>query len=90
MTHFVQQLGSGHPRQPLSRKDQGDPLTAGRKVLQAGTCLVRRSHAHDAVVPRVAVAQLPLDVPECVRVLVDGDKHRPRHALHSSAGPPHT
>ena len=71
---LLQQLAPGHPGQPLCREHQGDLLAATRKRLQAGKRLLRRSRAHHAVVPRVAVAQLSQDVPECLRILVDGDK----------------
>ncbi len=87
VTRLVQKLGSGHPGEPLSRKNQGDLLTGIRKVLEKGTRLVRRSHAHDSVMPRVAVAQLSLHVPQCARIVVNGDKHGIRHALHSGARP---
>ena len=41
VTRLVQQLASGHPREPLSRKDQGDLLTGSRKVLETGERLVQ-------------------------------------------------
>ena len=81
VTRLIQQLASGHPREPLSRKDQGDLLTGSRKVLETGKRLVRRSQADDAVMARVAVAQLSLDVPQCARILINGDKHGARHVL---------
>ena len=81
-TRLVQQLAPGHPGEPLSGEDQGDLVAGGRKLLETGERLLRRPHADDAVVPRVAVAQLPLDVPQGVRILVNGDKHGARHALH--------
>jgi hypothetical protein len=37
--------------------------------------------------PRIAVAQLSLDVPQRARILVNGEKYGARHALHSSARP---
>ena len=87
VTRLCQQLAPSHPREPLSRKNQGDLLTGSRKVLETGTRLVGRSYAHDAVMPRVAVAQLSLEGPQCTRILVDGDKHGARHGMHSSAAP---
>ena len=74
VTRLIQQFASGHIREPLSRKNQGDLLAAGRKVLETGKRFVRRSHAHDAVMPLVAVAQLPLNVTQRPRILVNGDE----------------
>jgi hypothetical protein len=71
--HPVQQLASSHFREPLSRKDQGDLLAVSRKAFKAGKRFVRRSYAHDAVMPRVAVAQLPLNVTQRTRILVNDD-----------------
>src|SRR5512139_481360 len=90
VARLIQQLASGRPREPLSRKNQGDLLTASRKLLETGTRLMRRSHAHDAVMTRVAVAQLSLDVLQGPRILVNGDKRGVRHALHSSLDSPRT
>jgi hypothetical protein len=87
VTRLIQQLASGHPREPLSGKNQGDLLTGSRKVLETGTRLVRRLHAHDAVMARVAVAQLSLDILQRARIRFNGDKHGARHVLHSSARP---
>ena len=36
--------------------------------------------------PRVAIAQLSLDVTQCARVLVNGEKHGARHVVDCSAG----
>ena len=44
MTHLIQELGSGHPREPVSGKDQGDLVTGSRKLLQTGERLLRRAH----------------------------------------------
>jgi hypothetical protein len=71
--HLIQQLASSHSREPLSRKDQGDLLAVSRKAFEAGKRFVRRSHAHDAVMSRVAVAQLPLNVTQRTRIVVNGD-----------------
>src|SRR5690348_4196577 len=82
---LFQQLVSGHSRELLSGKDQGDLLVAGRKVLEEGKRFARRSHARDAIMPRVAVAQLPLNVTQRTFILVNHDKHRARHKYHSIA-----
>ncbi|HTE59462.1 MAG TPA: hypothetical protein VK631_03875 [Solirubrobacteraceae bacterium] len=79
VTRPIQQLAPGHPGEPLSRKNQGDLVAGSRKVLETGKCLVRRSHAHDAVMPRVAVAQRSLDIPQSRRILLNGDKHGASH-----------
>ena len=76
----IQQVASGRTREPLSRENQGNLRAFGRKGLETGQCLARRSQAHDAVVPRVAVAQLPLDVTQRTRILVDGDEYGFRRA----------
>ena len=76
------------PESHCPGKDQGDLVTGSRQILETGARLVRRSHAHDAVMPRVAVAQLPLDVPECARILVNGDKRGTSHSPHFSAHEP--
>ena len=86
VARLIQQLASGHPSEPLSRENHGDLLPGRRKILESGKRLLRGSHAHDAVVPRVAVAQLSLDVLECPRILLNGNKRGPRHLGHFSAG----
>ena len=80
VSRLIQQVAAGHPGEPLSGKNQRDLVTGSRKLLETGTRLVRRSHSHDAVMPRVAVPQLSLDVPQRARILVDGDQDRGRHA----------
>jgi hypothetical protein len=79
VTRFVQQLASGHPREPLSSKDQGHLLTASRKVLETDKRVVRRRHADHAVMAGVAIVQLSLYVTQCARIVVNGDKHGARH-----------
>jgi hypothetical protein len=75
VTRPIQQFACGNTREPLSRKNQGDLVVVSREVLETGKRFVRRSHAHDAVMPRVAVAQLPLNVTQRTRILVNGNKH---------------
>ena len=43
---------------------------------------MRRTHADNAVMARIAVAQLSLDIPQGVRIILNGDKHGVQHALH--------
>lgn len=81
VTHFAQQLASGHPGEPLASEDQGNLLTGGPEIGETCTSLRRRRYAHHAVVPCVAVAQGSLDVPQDVRIVVNGDQHRPGHQV---------
>ena len=85
-TRPIQELPRGPLRGRLSRQDQGDLLAGSGQVLKTGKRLVWRSHAHDAVVPGIAVAQLSLDVAQGAGILINGDKRGVRHALHFSAG----
>jgi len=81
VTRPIQQFASGRSREPLSRENQGDLRVFGGKALETDQRLARRPYAHDAVVTRVAVAQLPLNVTQRTRVLVNGDEYgsrRPR------------
>ena len=50
------------PELHLPGHDQGHLLTVGGKLLETGQRLLRGAHADDLVVPRIAVAQLSLDV----------------------------
>ena len=52
--------------------------TSTRPVLKADLSIFYKG-GPDAVVPAVAVAQLSLDVVQCVRVVVDRDEDRLRH-----------
>jgi hypothetical protein len=82
VTSLIQQLASGSTREPLSRKNQGDLLVFSREALETGERFVRRSQADDAVMPRVAVTQLPLNVTQRTRILVNGENHGARHVSH--------
>jgi hypothetical protein len=77
----LQQLASGHPKEPLSRENERDLLVRSRKILKTGMPLVRRSHADDAVMACIAIAQLSLDVTQRARILVNGDKRGARHPV---------
>ena len=81
VTRLIQQLASGHPREPLSRKDQGHLLAGSRKVLETGKRLVRRRQADHAVMAGITIVQLSLDVTQYASILINGDKHGTRHAL---------
>jgi hypothetical protein len=70
MPRLVQQLASGHLGKPLTGQNQGNVLAVGRKFCQPGTRFDRRLQAADAVVPRVAITQLLLDVAQGVRILL--------------------
>ena len=80
VTRRIQQLASGHPREPLSRQHQGDVVAGGGNALEAGERLGRRWQGQDAVVAPVAVAQLALDISQSVRILLNSHERRARHA----------
>jgi hypothetical protein len=86
VARLIQQLASGHPSEPLSRENQGDLLAGRCKILESGKRLQRGSHAHHAVMPRVAVVQFSLDVLQRPRILLDGNEHGRRHHRHSNDG----
>ncbi len=67
------------PGEPLRGQDQRD-VHAGRGELLETRARVRGgSQAHDAVVTRVPVLQLPLDRAQRLRVVVDREQNRQLH-----------
>ena len=79
----LEQSRSADSAKRLSDQDQGHILARRGEVLEARAGLIGRLHAHDAVVPRVAVVELACSVAERVVILVNDDENGVRHLSHA-------
>jgi hypothetical protein len=81
--HLAQQLAPSRPVEPRRGEHKRDVFARGRQRLELRHRVLRRSHADDAIAPRVAVEQLAFEIVERTLVFVDCEKDRIGHGHQS-------